>query len=103
MWVAPENSRLQVWMPPASLSKASLLQVAEETGKLRQAANVKWIDDPVQSSPDYVMAWNGSQWTLTKSGGPAVESWQESCCTIRTESSAFQRKNRFFPCAASLK
>ena len=73
VWVAPENSRLQVWMPPASLSKASLLQVAEETGKLRQAANVKWIDDPVQSSPDYVMAWNGSQWTLTKSGGPAVD------------------------------
>lgn len=71
-WVAPENSRLQVWMPPGSLSKTSLLQVAEETGKLRQAANVKWIDDPVQSSPDYVMAWNGSQWTLTKSGGPVT-------------------------------
>ncbi len=71
-WVAPENSRLQVWMPPATLSNASLLQVVEETGKLRQAGNVKWIDDPVQSSPDYVMAWNGSQWTLTKAGAPAV-------------------------------
>lgn len=71
-WVAPENSRLQVWMPPASLSSADLLQVAEETGKLRQAGNVKWIDDPVESSPEYVMAWNGSQWTLTKAGGPAV-------------------------------
>jgi hypothetical protein len=71
-WVAPENSRLQVWMPSASLSNASLLQVAQETGKLRQSGNVKWIDDPVQSSPDYVMAWNGSQWTLTKAGGPAV-------------------------------
>jgi len=71
-WVAPENSRLQVWMPPASLSNASLLKVAEETGKLRQAGNVKWIDDPVQSNPDYVMAWNGSQWTLTKAGEAAV-------------------------------
>ena len=71
-WVAPENSRLQVWMPPASLSSASLLQVSAEAGKLRQAANVRWIDDPVESSPDYVMDWSGSQWTLTKSGGPAV-------------------------------
>ena len=71
-WVAPENSRLQVWVPPGSLSKASLLQVAEEAGKLRQAGNVKWIDDPVVSIPDYVMAWNGSQWTLTKAGMPAV-------------------------------
>jgi hypothetical protein len=71
-WVAPENSRLQVWMPPASLSNASLVRVAEEVGKLRQAENVRWIDDPVQFSPDYVMAWDGSQWTLTKAGGAAV-------------------------------
>jgi hypothetical protein len=71
-WVAPENSRLQVWMPPASLSNSSLRQVVEEAGKLRQAGNVKWVDDPVQSSPDYVMAWNGNQWTLTKAGGAAV-------------------------------
>ena len=72
-WVAPENSRLQVWMPPATLSNASLLQVSEETGKLRQAANVKWIDDPLQISPDYVMAWAGTQWKLTKAGGPEVD------------------------------
>jgi hypothetical protein len=71
-WVAPENSRLQVWMPPATLSSATLLRVAEEVGKLRQAGNVKWIDDPIQSNPDYVMSWNGSQWTLTKAGAPAV-------------------------------
>jgi hypothetical protein len=73
-WVAPENSRLQVWMPPASLSNASLLQVSAEAEKLRQAANVKWIDDPVQSTPDDAMAWNGSQWTLTKAGGPVAVS-----------------------------
>jgi hypothetical protein len=71
-WVTPENSRLQVWIPPATLSNPNLLQVAEETGKLRQAANVKWIDDPVQTSPDYVMGWTGSQWTLTKAGAPVV-------------------------------
>jgi hypothetical protein len=71
-WAAPENSRLQVWVPPATLSKAALLQVAAEAGKLRRADNVKWIDDPVETSPDYVMAWSGSQWTLTKSGGPAA-------------------------------
>ncbi len=71
-WAAPENSRLQVWVPPATLSKAALLQVAAEAGKLRRADNVKWIDDPVETSPDYVMAWSGSQWMLTKSGGPAA-------------------------------
>jgi len=71
-WTAPENSRLQVWMPPGTLSRAALLQVTAEAGKLRRGDNVKWIDDPVETSPDYVMAWNGSQWTLTKSGGPAA-------------------------------
>jgi len=71
-WVAPENSRLQVWMPPATLSKTSLQNVAAELGKLRQAGNVKWIEDPVESSPDYVMSWNGSQWMLTKAGGAAM-------------------------------
>ena len=71
-WVAPENSRLQVWMPPATLSKASLLRVAAEAGKLRQAGNIKWVDDPVQSTPDYVMSWDGTQWTLAKTGAPTV-------------------------------
>jgi hypothetical protein len=72
MWVAPENSRLQVWMPPASLSTASLLKVAADMEKVRQASNVKWIDDPSQATPDYLMAWNGNQWTLMKAGEPAV-------------------------------
>jgi hypothetical protein len=71
-WVAPENSRLQVWMPTASLANANLLKVADEIGKLRQAPNVKWIDDPLQSSPDYVMEWSGSEWMLAKGNDPAV-------------------------------
>ena len=71
-WVAPENSRLQVWMPPATLSKGNLLRVAAEAGKLRQAGNVRWVEDPVQSAPDSVMSWNGSQWTLAKAGAPAA-------------------------------
>ena len=71
-WVAPENSRLQVWMPASTLSKANLLRVAGEAGKLRQEGNVRWIDDPVQSTPDSVMSWDGSQWTLANAGAPAV-------------------------------
>ncbi len=42
---------LQVWMPPATLSHAQLLQAAQEAAKIRQAGNVKWIDDPVESNP----------------------------------------------------
>jgi hypothetical protein len=71
-WVAPENSRLQVWMPAKSLPNASLLKMTEEIGKLRQAPNVKWIDDPLQTSPDFVMAWSGSEWTLAKGGDAAI-------------------------------
>jgi hypothetical protein len=94
--VAPENSRLQVWMPPASLSNASLVRVAEEAGKLRQAASVKWIDDPVQSSPDYVMAWSGSQWTLTKAGGPAISLGQNPAAPAILSHLPSQGKPGFF-------
>ncbi|MGH9773507.1 MAG: caspase family protein [Candidatus Acidiferrales bacterium] len=71
-WVAPESSRLQVWMASSSLSKTDLVAVAEEVTKLKQAQNVIWIDDPVRSSPDYIMAWNGSEWTLSKANAAAV-------------------------------
>ncbi len=71
-WVAPENSRLQVWIPPAPLSTANVLKVAEEIGKLRQAPSVKWINDPVQDPPDYVMSRTVAQWTLAKTGGPGA-------------------------------
>jgi hypothetical protein len=95
-WVAPENSRLQVWMPPASLSYTSLLKEAEETGKLRQAPNVKWIDDPVQFSPDYMMAWNGSQWTLTRAGGPAVSLGQSPAAPAILSHLPSKGKSGFF-------
>ena len=68
-WVAPENSRLQVWMPPATLSSANLLQVAAEAGKLRQAGNVKWIDDPVEVQPGLC---DGLEWQPVD----ADESWR---------------------------
>jgi Caspase domain len=71
-WVAPENSRLQVWVPHSPPSNAALLKITEEMLKLRQIVNVSWIDDPLQSNPDYIMAWDGTQWALTNSKAGAA-------------------------------
>ncbi len=95
-WAAPENSRLRVWMPPANLSAASLTQTANEAGKLRTAPNVKWIDDPVSAAPDFVMAWSGKEWTLTKPGGaPVGLGWNPTAAAIAGKLPA-QGKAGFF-------
>ena len=87
-WVAPESSRLQVWMPPASLSNANLLQVAEEAGKLRQSGNVKWIDDPVQFSPDFCDGLERQPVDYYKIGRTHSRSREESHSASHIESPA---------------
>ena len=67
-WVAPEHSRLKVWLPPATLTAAEIEAVAKELATLQSSGKVDWVADPVITSPSYLVSWDGNNWTLAKGG-----------------------------------
>jgi hypothetical protein len=67
-WVAPEHARLQVWIPPP-LAEVKIKRAVAEMSDSKNSDKLIWVDDPVRVSPDYLISWNGSTWTLTKTGG----------------------------------
>jgi hypothetical protein len=68
-WIPAEESRLQVWMAPATLASADLDDFAAEMSSLRTSSRVKWIDDPSTVAPTHVVSWNGTEWVLQSVGG----------------------------------
>jgi len=72
-WVAPEHSRLKVWLPPATLTATEIEAVAKELASLQSSGKVNWIADPVITSPAFLISWDGNNWTLAK-GGAAPQS-----------------------------
>ena len=88
-WVASSGVHLAVWMPPSQLSDAELRAAAAEFAKL--AGQVHWIDDPTADSPTHILAWSGTEWTLTSNGAtqglgrnPTVQQVQEKLGAAKT-------------------
>jgi hypothetical protein len=71
-WVPSEESRLQVWMPPATLASAAVEDFAAEISSLRSSSKISWIDDPITTAPTHVLSWNGTQWVLQASGASPI-------------------------------
>src|SRR5579871_3123882 len=67
-WVAPEHSRLKVWLPPATLAAEEIDAVAKELAGLQSSGKVEWVADPVMTSPSYLISWDGNNWNLIKGG-----------------------------------
>ena len=95
-WVAPAAGGLQVWLPP-TLPAAEIARVAAEISKVRDAAGVTWVDDPIKTSPTHTLQWNGTAWVLQ---GPQGESQdlgrQPTAAAVTAKITAGTAKPRLF-------
>jgi len=71
-WVPADENRLQVWMPPATLSSADLEDFVAELSALRDSPKLKWLDDPSSVRPTHILSWTGTEWILSHKGGEQV-------------------------------
>ena len=62
-WVQPEEGILRVYLPPTPPSLARVMAVAKSVAELQLPG---WVEDPTVTPPDFVMAWNGSEWVLAR-------------------------------------
>jgi uncharacterized caspase-like protein len=74
-WAAPPPEQLQVAIPKTKLSQEDLRSLATS---LKKARDLRWITDPVVTTPEYLLRWNNDRWELlhdgktTRYGSPAA-------------------------------
>jgi len=101
-WALPSSPPMRVWMPRASGSAKDIMAQAK---LLREAATrdgLRWIDDPVESTPKHLLRWRAGQWELLGDGGSlrrfGANGAFEALATIPRRSSVFVQ----FPAPARL-
>jgi hypothetical protein len=67
-WVYPDAASLRIRLSVAKLSMSSLQKLAPEFAILRAAEELQWVDDPTETTPDHVLSWSESGWTLSGVG-----------------------------------
>lgn len=63
-WVAADTAPLHVWLWPSNLSQDEVLAAAAAV----RASGVALVTDPAEEQWTHVLNWDGSDWTLQKSG-----------------------------------
>jgi hypothetical protein len=63
-WAAPPAAQLAVWIPRTPASIDEIREIASAAERAAAKRGVRWIADPVVSSPKYVVRWNANAWEL---------------------------------------
>lgn len=64
-WAAPPTRKLRVWIPRAP---QSVLAAIRETRRTLAQRDVRWIDDPTESSPTHLLRWRNDAWERIANG-----------------------------------
>jgi hypothetical protein len=67
-WVPAERPNLYFWVPASNLTSAQIASAVKEF----RSSDVRLVKDPSSESWDYVIRWDGSQWTAQKAGVTGV-------------------------------
>lgn len=68
-WVPAERPSLYFWVPASNLSQSQIISAVKQV----RSSGVRLVDDPSIESWDYVVRWDGSQWTVQKAGVSGVD------------------------------
>lgn len=63
-WVAPREACMRIFLPLSGLPHKQLIRMAAKIAQIRESSRVQWIEDPTESSPSHIIAWNGDTWNL---------------------------------------
>jgi uncharacterized caspase-like protein len=63
-WAAPPPAQLVVSIPRTLASEDELRTLAAAAQRVATKRGIKWIADPVVSTPAYVLRWNSNHWEL---------------------------------------
>lgn len=63
-WAAPPLAQLAVSIPRTTASAGEIRTLAAAVQRAARERGLKWVADPVVSTPGYVIRWNGHGWEL---------------------------------------
>jgi hypothetical protein len=64
-WAAPPGPPLRVWIPCAPTDVVAVARAFRDEALGR---GIRWIDDPTETTPAYLLRWRDAKWELVGSG-----------------------------------
>jgi caspase domain-containing protein len=68
-WAAPAEQPLRVWMPRAAESLAEIAAIARVLAAEAKQHGVKWVTDPIDTTPTHLLRRGNAGWELLWPGG----------------------------------
>ncbi|HEX7191163.1 MAG TPA: caspase family protein [Thermoanaerobaculia bacterium] len=81
-WAAPPAAQLTVSIPHTSASAGELRTLADALQRAATKRGLKWVADPVVSTPGYVLRWDTNAWELLQ--GPAITRFESPVAAVAT-------------------
>jgi len=68
-WAMPPGKPLRVWMPRASMTVDALAELARALVNAAKQRDVRWIGDPLNATPMFLLRWRDRGWQLLDGDG----------------------------------
>ncbi len=68
-WSNADIPNLRVWFPSYNSGYNEILKIAGDLQNLSENKNIKWVTDPTEESPDYVLQYYNGGWKLSMPAG----------------------------------
>ncbi|CAN5241373.1 hypothetical protein BH09BAC5_BH09BAC5_06540 [soil metagenome] len=70
-WVRPDGPTLRIWTPETNFTAEQLMKTIEPVNALMDNYFVK-VNDPTETSPDYVIQFNNKKWMVSSSSATPI-------------------------------
>jgi hypothetical protein len=80
-WAAPPVPPLHIWVPRSPKSMKEIATVARSMSGEARNHGIRWITNPLDTTPTHLMRWSGQEWELVSDGGE-VESVGQDAAAI---------------------
>jgi len=71
-WALPPGQPLRVWTPATSVDAESIAALAQSLAQGAMRRGIRWITDPTETTPAYLLRLRGERWELIGPGGLAA-------------------------------
>jgi hypothetical protein len=68
-WVPARQTILNLWVPPSNLTQGQIAAAVQEA----RSSGLRLVEDPSRQAWTWLISWDGTQWTLQKTGVRGAE------------------------------
>jgi len=77
-WAPPPIHPLRVWAPQMTRTIKDIASIAHSLQEEASLHKVRWVADPIETTPAHLLRWSGKEWELVNDGSEVERVGQDS-------------------------